>query len=214
MVFFLSVCLSVWLSLQIILNIEGWPPWSFSLICPRTFCFLMNSSGPSWLFPLSTRSYCCCYTVSNKPTTAEVVLLWPSKGEWQLTLLERKRLYNTQTQSAWHDSLWRREAFHCLRRQSVNQAQSKLNEDSVINPHTALLLFIKHYDLCWHAFILGIVRLYWWWENENLPHLQQELADRSLIWLSPERLCQCLTNTKVDAHSHPLDRAQGPQWRS
>jgi hypothetical protein len=31
-----------------------------------------------------------------------------------------------------------------------------------------------------------------------------------LIQLSPERLCQCLTNTEVDAHSHPLDRAQGP----
>ena len=29
--------------------------------------------------------------------------------------------------------------------------------------------------------------------------------------LSPERPCQSLTNTEVDAHSHPLDRAQGPQ---
>jgi hypothetical protein len=35
---------------------------------------------------------------------------------------------------------------------------------------------------------------------------QQELADMSLIKLSPERLCQCLTNTEVGAHSHPLDR--------
>jgi hypothetical protein len=34
---------------------------------------------------------------------------------------------------------------------------------------------------------------------------QQELADRSLIKLSPERLCQYPTNTKVDAHSYPLD---------
>jgi hypothetical protein len=32
-----------------------------------------------------------------------------------------------------------------------------------------------------------------------------------LIKLSPERLCQCLTNTEVDVHSHPLGRAQGPQ---
>ena len=56
---------------------------------------------------------------------------------------------------------------------------------------------------------------------QKLPHLgihpinycrcQQELADRILIKLSPERLCQALTNTEVDAHSHPLDRAQGPQ---
>ena len=39
---------------------------------------------------------------------------------------------------------------------------------------------------------------------------QQELADRSLIKLSSERLCQCLTNTEVDAHSHPLEGAQDP----
>ena len=32
---------------------------------------------------------------------------------------------------------------------------------------------------------------------------QQDLADRSLIKLSPESLCQCLTNTEVNAHSHP-----------
>ena len=31
------------------------------------------------------------------------------------------------------------------------------------------------------------------------------LADRSLIQLPPERLCQCLINPKVEAHSHPLD---------
>ena len=40
---------------------------------------------------------------------------------------------------------------------------------------------------------------------------QQELAVRSLIKLSPVRLCQCLTNTEVDTHSHPLDKAKGPQ---
>jgi hypothetical protein len=45
-------------------------------------------------------------------------------------------------------------------------------------------------------------------ENEKA---EQELIDRSLIHLSSERLCQCLTNTEVDAHSHPLDRTQGPQ---
>jgi hypothetical protein len=32
---------------------------------------------------------------------------------------------------------------------------------------------------------------------------RQVLANRSLIELSPERLCQFLTNTEVDAHSHP-----------
>jgi hypothetical protein len=30
------------------------------------------------------------------------------------------------------------------------------------------------------------------------------LVDQSLIWLSPERLCQTLTNTDVDAGSQPL----------
>jgi hypothetical protein len=39
----------------------------------------------------------------------------------------------------------------------------------------------------------------------------QELADRNVIKLSPERLCQCLSNTEVDTHSYPLDKAQGSQ---
>jgi hypothetical protein len=34
---------------------------------------------------------------------------------------------------------------------------------------------------------------------------QQVLADRSLIWLSPERLFQCLKNTEVYALSQPFD---------
>jgi hypothetical protein len=35
---------------------------------------------------------------------------------------------------------------------------------------------------------------------------QKVLADRNLIWLSPERLCQSLTNTEEDAHSQPFIR--------
>jgi hypothetical protein len=34
-------------------------------------------------------------------------------------------------------------------------------------------------------------------------------ADGSLIWLSPERLCQSLTKTEAEAHSQLLDRAWG-----
>jgi hypothetical protein len=34
---------------------------------------------------------------------------------------------------------------------------------------------------------------------------QKVHADRSLIWLSPEKPCQSLTNTEVDAHSQPMD---------
>jgi hypothetical protein len=40
---------------------------------------------------------------------------------------------------------------------------------------------------------------------------QEVLADRSLIQLSPDRLCQILTNTDVDACSQLLDCVQGPQ---
>ena len=43
---------------------------------------------------------------------------------------------------------------------------------------------------------------------------QEVLADRSLIWLFPERLYQSLTNIEEDACSQPLDSAQGPWWRS
>jgi hypothetical protein len=32
--------------------------------------------------------------------------------------------------------------------------------------------------------------------------------------LSHMRLCQCLANTEVDAHSHSLDGTQSTQWRS
>jgi hypothetical protein len=39
------------------------------------------------------------------------------------------------------------------------------------------------------------------------------LPNRNLIWLSPERLCQSLTNTEADALSQPLDWVC-PQCRS
>jgi hypothetical protein len=34
---------------------------------------------------------------------------------------------------------------------------------------------------------------------------QEVHADMSLIWLSPERFCQSLTHTEMDACSQPLD---------
>ena len=34
---------------------------------------------------------------------------------------------------------------------------------------------------------------------------REVLVDRSLTWLSPERLCQSLTNTEEEACSQPLD---------
>jgi hypothetical protein len=43
---------------------------------------------------------------------------------------------------------------------------------------------------------------------------QKVLADGSLIWLFPERLCQNLTNTEEKDHSQWLDWSQGLQWRS
>jgi hypothetical protein len=47
-------------------------------------------------------------------------------------------------------------------------------------------------------------------QTQTLGRYQQEPTDRSLIQLSPVRLCQYLANTEVDAHSHPLDGAQVP----
>jgi hypothetical protein len=41
---------------------------------------------------------------------------------------------------------------------------------------------------------------------QTLGICQQEPADRSLIYLSPVRLCQCLENIEVDAYDHPLDK--------
>ena len=38
-------------------------------------------------------------------------------------------------------------------------------------------------------------------KNQTLLSVQEVLSDGSLIRLSPERLCQRLTNTEVDAHS-------------
>ena len=38
---------------------------------------------------------------------------------------------------------------------------------------------------------------------------REVLADGSLIWLSPERLYQSLTNREVDPHSQQLDWGQG-----
>ena len=45
------------------------------------------------------------------------------------------------------------------------------------------------------------------YQTQTLGRCQQEPTDRSLIELSPKRLCQCMTN----AHNHPLDGVQGPQ---
>jgi hypothetical protein len=84
------------------------------------------------------------------------------------------------------------------------------------------------------SFLEGVTKYSWeqiwrqrWSETEgkaiqklpllgNLSHIQSPnpdtivnankcMLDRSLIELSPERLCQCLKNTEVDAHSHPLN---------
>jgi hypothetical protein len=42
-------------------------------------------------------------------------------------------------------------------------------------------------------------------KSEHYCGCWEVLADRSLIWLSPERLCQSLTNTEEEACSQPLD---------
>jgi hypothetical protein len=42
-------------------------------------------------------------------------------------------------------------------------------------------------------------------QTQTLCGCQEVHADRSLIYPSPERLCQSLTNTEEDARSQPLD---------
>jgi hypothetical protein len=51
-------------------------------------------------------------------------------------------------------------------------------------------------------------------QTQTLGRGQQDPADISLISLSPVRIYQCLANTEMDAHSHPLDGTQGFHWRS
>jgi hypothetical protein len=50
--------------------------------------------------------------------------------------------------------------------------------------------------------------------NPDTRQMPTGPANRSLIYLSPEGLCQCPANTEVDPHSHPLYWVPGPQWRS
>jgi hypothetical protein len=40
-------------------------------------------------------------------------------------------------------------------------------------------------------------------------HYQEVHVERSLIWLSPERPCQNLTNTEMDVSSQPLGLSVG-----
>ena len=61
---------------------------------------------------------------------------------------------------------------------------------------------------------LGISPIYTDTKPRYYCGLQKVLSDRSLIELSPGRLCQNLTNTEVDACSQLLDIVCGPQQRS
>jgi hypothetical protein len=51
----------------------------------------------------------------------------------------------------------------------------------------------------WGSILYAVIK------SRHYCRCQQDLADKSLIQLSPERLCQCLTNTEVDVLSQPLD---------
>ena len=48
-------------------------------------------------------------------------------------------------------------------------------------------------------------------QTQTLLHMHTRFSDRTLIYLPPVRLCQCLANTEVDAPSLLLDVTQGPQ---
>jgi hypothetical protein len=47
--------------------------------------------------------------------------------------------------------------------------------------------------------------------NQTLLWMPTRACGKEPDILSPEGFCQCLANTEVDGHSHPLDGAQGPQ---
>jgi hypothetical protein len=52
------------------------------------------------------------------------------------------------------------------------------------------------------------------WNQKIIPGMGTNIFKLFLQQdVSPEKLCQCLTNTEVDAHSQPMDGAQGLQWR-
>jgi hypothetical protein len=51
-------------------------------------------------------------------------------------------------------------------------------------------------------------------QTQTLCICQQDFAERTLIQLSLVRLCQCLANTEVDAHSQILDGTQTPNGRA
>ena len=57
-----------------------------------------------------------------------------------------------------------------------------------------------------------IQRLPHWGIDPINNHQTQTLLHMHMVSLV--RLCQCLSNTEVDVHSHLLDGTQGPQWRS
>ena len=50
--------------------------------------------------------------------------------------------------------------------------------------------------------------------TDTIAYCQQDFAEKTLIKLYLVRLCLCLANTEVDAHSQLLNGTQRPQWRS
>jgi hypothetical protein len=68
---------------------------------------------------------------------------------------------------------------------------------------------LKILDVCFHLYKFSEVRNH----ISYIPILKNRCLhgkNLSNTYLSPERLCQCLTNTEMDAHRHPLDGTQGP----
>jgi len=51
-------------------------------------------------------------------------------------------------------------------------------------------------------------------QTQTILMNQEVHADRSLIKLSVERLCQSMTNTEANVSSQPLNSKQGSHWRS
>jgi hypothetical protein len=50
--------------------------------------------------------------------------------------------------------------------------------------------------------------------TDTIAYARKIFVERILLYLSLVRLCQCLANIEVDAHSHLLDGTHDPQQRS
>jgi hypothetical protein len=75
-----------------------------------------------------------------------------------------------------------------------------------------LVFLLLQFHVCFKLYLgysrfLGLISAYQW---VHIAYASKIFPDRTMTYLSLVRLCQCLENTEVDAHSPLLDGTQGP----